>query len=263
MQQATGESELNIAKAYVAARDLFDIETQWQAVEALDYSISTEVQHRLFLQLVRLARRATRWLLRERRALLDPGTELANYAPSVGYLQANVTGLLSGSQRERWQSDVDAYVENQVPQGLAEYVASTRYLFNAFSIATVLGNGDAGIEQVARCYFDLGEKLELNWFADQIANMNVESYWQALARESFRDELEGQQAGLVASLLDHAPSAGNGEAIELWMDKHRAYIDRWQTMTAELRCVAEFDLAMFPVAIRELLDLSQASQKAA
>ncbi|NNM10619.1 MAG: NAD-glutamate dehydrogenase [Pseudomonadales bacterium] len=263
MQQATGESELNIAKAYVAARDLFDIEAQWQAIEALDYTVSTDMQHRLFLQLVRLARRATRWLLRERRALLDPGTELASYAPAVAYLKANVTKLLSGKQRERWQSDVDEFVTANVPQALAEFVASTRYAFNAFSVATVLDKSDAGVEQVARCYFALGEKLELNWFADQIAHMQVESYWQALARESFRDELEGQQAELVASLLDHAPGASDAKAIDLWMEKHRAYIERWQTMTAELRCVAEFDLAMFPVAIRELLDLSQASQKAA
>ena len=39
-------------------------------------------------------------------------------------------------------------------------------------------------------------------------------------------------------------------------------IDRWHGMMAELRCTEELDLAMFPVAIRELLDLSQASQKA-
>ncbi|MGB5325601.1 MAG: NAD-glutamate dehydrogenase [Pseudomonadales bacterium] len=269
MQQATGESEINIAKAYVTARDLFDIEDHWRQIEQLDHSVSTEVQHLLFVQLVRLARRATRWLLRQRRALLDPGQDLVRYAPAVAYMKGSVTALLSGSQLERWQSDVEKYTAAGVPQSLAEFVANTRYLFNAFSISTVLEQGDAPIEQVAACYFALGEKLELNWFADQIAHMQVESYWQAMARESFRDELEGQQAALVASLLRSAGAqAGNAsgkgvECIEAWIERHRAYIERWQTMTAELRCVAEFDLAMFPVAIRELLDLTQASQKAA
>jgi len=93
--------------------------------------------------------------------------------------------------------------------------------------------------------------------------MGVENYWQAMARESFRDELEGQQAALAASLIAGAKHEEQQESLQQWMHKHRAYIERWQTMTAELRCVAEFDLAMFPVAIRELLDLSQASQQAA
>ncbi|NNC54851.1 MAG: NAD-glutamate dehydrogenase, partial [Pseudomonadales bacterium] len=220
MQQATGESEANIAKAYVACRDLFGIEARWQEIEALDYSIASELQHEMFSQLIRLVRRSSRWLLRKRRAQLDPARDINSFRDAAGYMQQNMEQLLSGEQLAQWQATVGSYIDAGVPQALAEFVAGARFYFNAFSIADVVAQTGAPTEHVAGCYFALGEKLELNWFADQIINMGVENYWQAMARESFRDELEGQQAALAASLLASAGDTGQQVSLQQWMDKH-------------------------------------------
>lgn len=263
MQQATGESEANVAKAYIAARDLFNIDSHWRAIEALDYSVSNELQSELLSQLVRLVRRSTRWLLRSRRAQLDPESDIAYFSTAANFLANNVGNLLDGVQQEYWQTKVASYVDAGVPQALAEFVASARYCYTTFAIAEVVNHADVELAQVASCYFSLGERLELNWFADQIVTMGVENYWQAMARESFRDDLEGQQAALADNLISASGGDFDAGHLDQWFEKHEAYIGRWQGMMAELRCAEELDLAMFPVAIRELLDLSQASQKSA
>lgn len=263
MQEATGESAANTAKAYIASRDLFKIEQQWQAIEALDYSISSELQHEMFSQLVRLVRRSSRWLLRNRRAQLDVEEVLASFGDTVNYIVENIESLLFGDQLSNWQRKVNKYIGEGVPAELAQFVASSRYFYTVFSVANVVAKTDKPIDQVAACYATLGERLELNWFADQIMQMGVDNYWQAMARESFRDELENQQATLVLNMVSELDASSVDVTVEEWMSQHQTYIDRWQTMTAELRCITEFDLAIFPVAIRELLDLSQASGKAA
>ena len=260
---ATGECEASIAKAYVTARDLFDIEAKWRQIESLDYQISSAQQNEMFAQLVRLVRRSTRWLLRSRRTQLEPARELMLFSDAEKYLADNVGQLLQGQQSDAWAKKVAAYVESGVPVELAEFVASARYLYATFAIAEAAQSTGAEFATVANCYFDLGERLELNWFADQIVQMRVENYWQALARESFRDELETQQATLTCTLMEAAFDRGEENLLEQWFEEQNTYIDRWQHMMAELRCAAELDLAMFPVAIRELLDLTQASQQAA
>jgi glutamate dehydrogenase len=264
MEQATGEPAKNIAKAYVAARDLFDIESYWQQIEALDYSIDSNTQYAMFAQLIRLVRRSTRWLLRERRAQLNPAADVASFKPTADYLVENVGQFLQGQQATDCQQSIQNYIDSGVPEALARFVASARYFYTTFSIAEVVNKTSQPIEQVSECYFGLGETLELNWFADQIVQMGVENYWQAMARESFRDDLESQQATLVEVIIAELDNSQTTEqALANWLQKYASYIARWQAMTAELRCTADFDLAMFPVAIRELLDLSQAGKKSA
>lgn len=264
MQQATGETEANIAKAYVTARDLFNIDTHWKAMEALDYNVPSEVQFNMTAQLNRLARRSTRWLLRSRRSDLEPQREIDYFSEAAKMLAEHIDDLLQGDQKVQWQQKIVQLLDAGVPEVLARFIASTRYLYTAFAIAEVSAGTGVALPTVAETYFTLGHELELNWFADRIAQINVDNYWQAMARESFRDDLEWQQRSLSMSVLNIASKLGNNElALQNWTAQHDGYISRWRNMISELRSTHVLDFAMFPVAIRELLDLSQASEHAA
>lgn len=263
MREATGEQDVAIAKAYVTSRDLFDVQSRWADIEALDYKIDASVQQEMFLEIIRLVRRSTRWLLREQRSALDPAAELARFSESAQYIANYAGSLIKGEQKAAWIKRVAYFVNKGVDESLAEFIASARYCFTAFEIAQIADNTGVDVEVAANIYFELGETLNLNWFADQILQMSVENYWQAMARESFRDEIESHQAALAENLLMHADHEVDENTIAEWLGQYQTYIDRWETMTTELRCAIELDIAMFPVAIRELLDLNQASKIAA
>ena len=114
------------------------------------------------------------------------------------------------------------------------------------------------IEQVAKLYFTLGEQLSLDWFMAQIVGLQPDNRWQDLARESYVDDLESQRRRLTASLL-----AGDIDSIdsllEDWQVQQQVLIHRWQSMVRDLRRGGAPDFAMISVALRELLDLVQAS----
>src|ERR671915_1346074 len=69
--EETGAAPPDIARAYMAAREIFDLRTLWDGVEASDNNVEAAVQTRMMLDARKLVERATRWLLRYRRPPLD------------------------------------------------------------------------------------------------------------------------------------------------------------------------------------------------
>ena len=108
----------------------------------------------------------------------------------------------------------------------------------------------------------MGETLSLNWFLEQINNLEVKSNWQGLAREAFRDDMDWQLRSLTVSVLNTADSGEMGmvELMDKWKTAHPHLVSRWQRMLDELRASDKAEYAMYSVALRELLDLAQASK---
>src|SRR5690606_12589393 len=67
MKDAAGSTLADIARAFITARDIFELERWWKLIEALDYRVSADEQLEMMRMLIRLMRRATRWVLRNNR----------------------------------------------------------------------------------------------------------------------------------------------------------------------------------------------------
>jgi len=118
------------------------------------------------------------------------------------------------------------------------------------------------VARVAEAYFCVGETLSLNWFLEQINNLEVASHWQALAREAFRDDMDWQLRSLTVSVLnsEEDPASSVSEVMAQWQEAHPHLVSRWQRMLDELKATDRVEYAMYSVALRELLDLAQASR---
>jgi glutamate dehydrogenase len=257
---STGASIADIVTAYVVARDILAMESHWRALEALDFVIDSSLQLEINAELVLFLRRASRWLLRNRRQEFDPAQALADFQPGILELQSALPGLLVGQAaqqvRERYQSLVAQGVDGE----LAQFTASSSRLYAGFGIIEAARDTDASIMEVAELYFRLGEALGLDWFADAIGRLKVESAWQALARDAYLEDLEWQQRSLATGALRHLCEKRDIQlCITRWIEQESVLIERWQEMLSHLHSVPEPDFAMFAVANRELLDLAQSS----
>jgi glutamate dehydrogenase len=115
---------------------------------------------------------------------------------------------------------------------------------------------------VARMYFLMGERLELDWFSAQILASKVDNEWQALARDTYLEDLEWQQRTLAIGALRHLCEDANlMKCVKKWEAKEQTLLLRWRQMLAELHASPAPDFAMFAVANRELLDLAQSSTR--
>ncbi|MCH8496870.1 MAG: NAD-glutamate dehydrogenase [Marinobacter sp.] len=258
--QSTGASAHAIALAWIIARDVFDLDTWWNAIEALDYQVPASLQMNMMQELMRLIRRTVRWLLRNRRGELSIQSHVERFAGAIGEVTHNLPDYLRGQALAHWQQAFEELKDKGVPDELAAMMAGMPYLYSVLGIIESQDVTGASLKTVANLYYTLGDCLDLNWFAQSIARLTPTSHWQALARESFREDLDWQQRALTTGILKMAGDGGDlDQCLQDWMARHEPLIVRWNLMLAELRGVSEPEYAMFSVALRELLDLAQST----
>ena len=260
MHDSTGADINSIVKAYVAARDVFRMDELWQQIEALDYTVSSEIQEDMMASLMRLVRRASRWFLRNRRREINLQEEVDRFRDRAEGISANLSNLLAGEGKETWQNHYDRLIEAGVNEELASSIAGSNNMFSALSIIEGAEQTNRSAEDVAATFYQVGCNLDLEWFLEQLNIISVHSHWQALARETYRDDLDWQQRTLTVSIINTLPEGDIEARMRVWLDKSEPMITRWRKTVLELREGDINDFAIFAVALRELLDLAQASR---
>ena len=135
-------------------------------------------------------------------------------------------------------------------------------MFSALSIIEGADHTQRPAEDVAATYYQVGYSLDLEWFLEQLNEMPVQNHWQAMARETYRDDLDWQQRTLTVSIINTLPEGSIKERIDTWLLESEPMIGRWRKTVNELKEGEINDFAVFAVALRELLDLAQASRLA-
>lgn len=258
LKGTTGADFADIARAYICARDVYQMDHHWQQIESLDYRVDPELQKELMSILIRMIRKATRWFLSNRRKELSPQEEIPAFADGVARVCDNLEQLLNGQTLQTWLTEHQRYTALGVPEQLATVVAAAQNLNSVLGIVEAARSGDRSVDQVAEVHFSLGEKLDLHWFSQQITDLEVSNHWHARAREAFHDELDWQQRALTVRVLKMADEQkGTEKCIDAWVDQHSQAVERWLRVLVDIRTTKTRDYAIFSVAIRELLQLAQ------
>jgi glutamate dehydrogenase len=264
LQEDTGATSADIARAYAVARDVFDMRRLWADVESLDLEVDATVQIEMLLEARRLVERATRWLLRSGPRPLDIGAEIERFAAGAASVGEALPGVLVPTEREELEARVATLAEQGVPDDLARRVACLSDRFAALDIVGVAGATGKEIDDVAALHFLVGGRLHLHWLRDQIATLPRENRWQAMARAALRDDLFSLHAELTADVLRGAGAqlADADARLEAWIEVNRPLVERCLGILSDIRTGGTFDLTTLPVALRELRNLIGASAAA-
>lgn len=261
LMASTGAALPEIARAYVAARDIYDLPGFRKAVEDLDLKIPAALQLELLHNMQRKVRRASRWLLRNRRAGLEPGREVEHFLPYLQKIGGAMPDLLRGTVREEWEQSFQRLTGLGVPDALAMPAAAPSTLYSGLGMVEAARLSETDVLQVAELFFSLGDCIQLHWLANQIAAAKVENHWQAMVREAYLDDLESQLRSISVVILADVAASGSVEtALDQWIRRQETLLGRWRLMLSELQAASTPDFAMFAMAIRELLDLAQATR---
>lgn len=257
MGEETGASVVEISTAYSVVKGIFGIGPLWEAVEDLDNQISADVQLQLLDAMRRTMRRASRWYLRHGDKASSIDKAINFYKGTFDNLSKNLSNYLVEEEYNQLENTAQRYIKAGVPDEIAYKVASFSNLFSCLDLAQVAEAEQRDISLVASLYFKLGSKLELHWFLDQINKQTVSNHWQALARASYREELDWQQRSLTNVLLHYSPKGTDAdEILSNWMDNNQTLLERWYHMMAEFRTSSTHEFAKFSVALREIMLLS-------
>ncbi len=261
MQDETGESPAEIARAYTAVREIFQVRTLWQEIAALDNRVPAQVQLDMLIEIRRLHDHSTLWLLRNRRHPIDITATISQYREGAGQVIERIPKVLEGEARSQFQKKVRQYRKGGVPRELARRIASLEAAYptlNLLEIGSAATTTDPG--EVTDLYFKLGFALELFWLRDRIQELPRTNYWQRKARMALRYDLYMELRALTQSALEQTRHIRSTKGrLAHWLEQNATAVNHCQHLLADIRTSSSPDLAMLSVAMRELRSLMMRS----
>jgi glutamate dehydrogenase len=253
LREETGAAPADISRAYMIARQVFDLPDVWAEIEALDNVVAAKIQIEMLFEGRKLVERASRWLLHNRPQPLDTAGNIAYFIEGARAVAAVIPGLVPETGRRQLDAEVARLAGAGVPEAIARRVAVYGELVSALDIVEVARTEQLSVEDVSAVYFALGESLDLHWMRDQIIALPRENRWQALARAALRDDLQTQERLLTRDVLRQASSGADaGSRIAAWLGQNAAAVERCRQVLADLKGGAGTDFAMLSVAMRDV-----------
>ena len=261
LQDETGASVADISRAHLIAWEVFELSSIWQQIADLDNQIPAQLQIDMLLETVRLAQRASKWLLQHRQRIMDINAAIREYQPCAVTLTEQLPTILAQLPATASTANADAWVAQGVPESLASRIAGMDALYSVFDIADISQHMRLPVAVVIEGYFGLAIELEILWLRIKMRDYPADNHWQELARKSHIEELYRVLRNLTAEVLK-IKAGGKPIAQQRrnkWRQQHHAAIDRCLRVVHDLKAVEHIDLAMCSVALRELQNLYQAS----
>ena len=254
MQEDTGRSISEVAKAYTISRETLDARALWAQIDALDGQVPESVQIDALEVIWSLQRSFVRWLL------FRPGpvpgiTEAVNrYQGPFNDIRA-ASGVLSDTQRPTYEALVQQWVEKGLPAALSQQLSELHFLAPAFDIIELARTRKLKPVEVSKVHFRLGEALSLPWLFEQIDALEVNGRWHAVARGVLRDELAAHHRNLVGQVL--ATKGASAEAkVAAWVGRDDNSLRFTLAMLVELAEQKTLDYPTVSVAVQRLGQLA-------
>lgn len=251
----TGASFKQIAVAFSLVKDIFAIKDFQAYVASLDNKVPAVFQAEIMTNMIRRLRRGTRWFLANRKEQLIPEEEITVFRSGILRVNTCMGEVLVNGALNNWVARCEQYQQKNLDLEWVQQLAMPDNLFSGLSVVEVAGATQTDVMDAAMIFYTLYDHLEIEWFATQISEVKVGNYWQALARESFLDELEAKMRYLVQAVISIDTRQAPEARIALWLEQNEGRVQRWHSVVREVQGAKAVDYAMFSVAIKELNDL--------
>lgn len=256
IQTETGTTVDEIIRAYTLSSAIFGTPELQTMIESLDFKITMADQYNMLYNVRNLISLGTRWFLHSNYLKKDLKSVIDYFAKRVKILEPLIPALMGGYTRNYFDSLTEQFVKAGLHKDTATRIATYRAIYTSLNIIEVTAKHNLDLIKTAKVYFSAGEKINLLWFRDQIANDSREGHWNVLARLTLRDELDTAQRAVTIDImrLDKKELDVN-KLIDKWMKKNAHALERWERLLSLMHSSNNYDYTMFFIAMRELIGL--------
>jgi glutamate dehydrogenase len=258
VQADTGAEPAAIARAYTIARDVFGVRDLWDRIEALDNRAAAPVQYAALAATTRLLRHATYWLLRNEPHAGDIEAAVRRFAAPVGALGERIGAALGPAAHERTSRERAALTAQGLPESLATRIALLEPLHGALDLALIARAARVEVGFAAAAWFDLAERIGLDWLKGRIEGLAADGHWHAVAHSALLDNLYELQRRITAAALSGRGSTA-GARVGQWLAARSGAVASLGSLTGDLRAGAAPDFATLSVALEAVRRLAGAA----
>jgi len=244
-----GCTALEAVQAYWAVQSMFDFDEQWGAIESLSLNASHKLE--LLLEIIRLGRRATRWLIRNNRGRLQPATLLQRFAEPVRSLLETAPGsFMSPVQRAAFDEASQQLEKAGLPSSVARKHAHETRLLVALPVVEVAQRTHRSALEVIPIFAEMGVLLGTDTLIAQLDELDGD-HWQAMERDALLDDVLTQQLELTSRAINAQLTPSE------WAAKNSVFMRDWNRVLADLRPGSITSITLYSMTVRKLGDLTK------
>ena len=250
-QEDTGAEPAQIARAFTAAREIFEARELWTELEALDNRMPARIQYAAAFEISRLLRHATYWLLARRRTL-KVDTAVAEFRRGVHEIGARIGQVLTGSWRTHFETVRRQHIEAGLPAALAARIGGLEAHNASLDVVSLAANCGVPVPEAARVYFEVGSRTGLDWLRERIDKLPVEGPWQATARTGLRDAAMRIHRAIAEHVFDRSAHGTPDARVSVWQESAGSALTHWERTLADMRAAGSADFATLTVGVESL-----------
>ncbi|GAA1495725.1 NAD-glutamate dehydrogenase [Paeniglutamicibacter kerguelensis] len=254
VMEETGATESQVAKAFVALRDIYSFDSEFDAINALAPSFDTQTWCRLHLDMRRLLDRATRWYIHHVDRSQMVTESMQALAPTIQALRPAVGSLLRGSDDARVSALKVEALGWGLEKGMATRWAEQFESFVLLDIAAMATRTGLDAGEIAKIYYVLYDRFGVDALLERITSLPRADRWQALARAALRDDLYSTIIDFTRDVIEVSDDAESDPVVRVdaWEAANEANLERAKNMFAEVNRLERDDMASLSVALRLL-----------
>jgi glutamate dehydrogenase len=255
LQGELGVQISDVVRSFRIAREVTGAAEHWEAIEQLGRDIDRSAITELMAGTDELVEAVTRWYLAHRPGA-DLGSTIAVGREGFERLFAALDDIGDDAWRERHAERVSRLVERGVPEKLARAHACRRELAQAPDVITTASDAGRSVEEVARAFFVLGQRLRIDWLRAQLDALAPTTRTQRWALHAVRDDTWAAWSKLVRRALEESPGAPVEGAADAFVERRAVQVRRLGAITRSLSVDGTNDLPALMLAVRHLRSLA-------
>ena len=258
IREETGSTIEDIAKAYVVCVEVFGLYDTWRKLEQLDNVVHEDDRYESFRAVSGLLERSISWLLRHQPSDFNVSEVIQRYKSDTQSLVNVISSSIIGKSRKNYLASKRLFIKYRLPPALAQELVDKTTLASAFDIIEVKANLGIEIENVAKLFYAVSERLQLHWIRDAISKTIVRNHWNHLAILNLRNDLHANQHNLTKLVLQTVENKRHtGKAMAIWEEQNTAALERYDSMLNEFGAMRTVDFPTISVAVAEVSRLVQ------
>lgn len=256
--EKTGKSPADISRAYIIARDIFQLRTLWAAVEALDTKVPSATQTAMLSDIHHLLDWVVLWFLRNGKEGLDMGNHIREFKDGIAELSQDINKALPPHYISDVKKRAKPYMEKGVPEALALKIAGLVNLYSGLDVVRLATRRKCPVLEAASRYYAIGTRFRLGRLRAATDSMGTENHWQQLAIAALVEEIYAHQLALANLVMDFAgPKMASQKAVDGWIAKNQTAVGPTEQLLSELWATELNDLSMIAVASRQIKTMTE------
>ena len=262
IKEHTGADTADIARAFIASREIFDLVDMRRRINDLDLTVPTEEQISMQLDLANFLRRQVLWFLRYHAETTSIADMVASYRLPVLEVSDHIENLIGDFEGSYLRSRIQNRVDKGIDVDLARDICVLDPLSSACDIVDISHEFSWPMEEAARAYSEIGALVGLPQLRAGAAQLAPGEHFERLSIKRMIEDLFRQQRALTLAALGNAHNVdgdrvSGGDAVDLWAQANAIPVDRTTQLVQEMDAQGPMTGAKLALATSQVRDLAQ------